>query len=124
VADSLTFLPPPSQAQEHYTEELKLLPAHKMHQFYTGRLTRDGRSANDGLPAPEAAAYAYAKFGPGGDSGSSSGVVLSTKGRRRFEDLKLPLYGNWCERTTEARREKQRERGSRGRRVRSSGTLN
>jgi len=83
------------QAKLHYTEELKLLPADKMHQFYRGRLTKDGRSANSGGPAPEAAAYAAAQIGDGG-SGSSSGVVLSTKGRRRFQDLKLPLYGNWC----------------------------
>jgi hypothetical protein len=84
-----------SQAKLHYTEELKLLPADKMHQFYRGRLTKDGRSANSGGSAPEAAAYAAAQLGDGGSSGSS-GVVLSTKGRRRFQDLKLPLYGNWC----------------------------
>lgn len=37
-------------AQEHYTEQLALLPAHTMHQYYESRLLPSGASAVDGLP--------------------------------------------------------------------------
>ena len=50
------YLPLPTVAyrylptvQEHYTEQLQLLPAHSMHQYYERR-SLDGVSQNDGQP--------------------------------------------------------------------------
>ena len=41
---------PAEQAEGHYTEQLALLPAHTMHQYYESRIAADGTSAVDGQP--------------------------------------------------------------------------
>ena len=47
---TLTLHPDPNQAEAHYTEQLALLPAHTMHQYYESRIAADGTSAVDGQP--------------------------------------------------------------------------
>jgi len=53
---------PLEEAQEHYTEELKLLPADKLHQYYENRINKDGTSFADGQPFRHLVKGGRAKF--------------------------------------------------------------